>query len=49
MNSIKRTLSAIAKAAAEHALKRDANCTTCIAFYQPTPPEKLMRFKWKEK
>ena len=38
-----------AKVAAENALKRDANKTTCIAIYQPTPPTNLSRFKSNQK
>lgn len=34
-----------AKAAALHALKRDANSTTCLVVYQPKAPVSLAHFK----
>jgi hypothetical protein len=34
-----------AKAVALHALKRDANSTTCLAIYQPKAPVNLSLFK----
>lgn len=43
---IKKSLIAIvAKKAAEHALRRDANQTTCMGIYQPKAPAALKRFK----
>lgn len=42
----KRSLAAVvAKKAAEHALRRDANRTTCLSIYQPKAPAALKRFK----
>jgi len=38
-----------AKAAAENALKRDANNATCVAIFQPKVPANLNRFKNKQK
>lgn len=35
----------IAKNAAEKALRRDANQTTCVVLYQPKAPVGLNRFK----
>ena len=35
----------VAKKVAEKALRRDANRTTCLAFYQPKAPTELKRFK----
>lgn len=45
MKSTKKTLSKIAKTIAEKALKRDANSTTCISFYQPKAPSALKNSK----
>ena len=43
---IKKSLIAIvAKKAAEHALRRDANQTTCMGIYQPKAPAALKRLK----
>lgn len=42
------TLLKIVKAAADTALKKDANCTTCLAVFQPNVPEKLNQFKRKK-
>lgn len=43
---IKKSLIAIvAKKAAEHALRQDANQTTCMGIYQPKAPAALKRFK----
>lgn len=43
---IKKSLVAVvAKKAAEHALRRDANRTTCMGIYQPKVPDALKRFK----
>lgn len=43
---IKKSLIAlVAKKAAEHALRRDANQTTCMGIYQPKAPAALKRFK----
>ena len=33
--------------ATEKELKRNANCTTCFAIYQPSVPEKLSQYKVK--
>lgn len=35
----------VAKITAEKVLKRDANCTTTLYFYQPKVPANLKRFK----
>lgn len=41
-----KTLAAqVAKKAAEKALWKEANRTTCLAFYQPKVPTDLKRFK----
>lgn len=48
VNSVERekTLAAqVAKKAAEKALWKEANRTTCLAFYQPKVPTDLKRFK----
>lgn len=45
MKTNKKALAKIVKAAAEKALRRDANSTTCLYFYQPKAPESLKRFK----
>lgn len=46
MKNVKELFSSMAKtAAAERALKRDANRTTCVAFYQPKVPESANKFK----
>lgn len=45
MESKKRLIAKVAKKAAENALRRDANRTTCLAFYQPKIPADLKRFK----
>lgn len=47
MKITKKFISKAAKAAAERALKRDANNTTCIAIFQPKVPANLSRFKAK--
>lgn len=39
------TIAKMAKATAEKALKRDANCTTSLCFYQPRIPANLSRYK----
>ncbi len=49
MNNAKKAAVALAKVAAEHALRRDANQTTCYAIYQPKPPVGLDRFKKETK
>lgn len=41
----KNLIAKIAKKAAENALRRDANSTTCVCIYQPKAPEKLKQFK----
>lgn len=45
MKNSKTLIAKIAKAAAEKALKADANQTTCSFFYQPKVPADLNRFK----
>lgn len=45
MKNSKTLIAKIAKAAAEKALKADANQTTCVFFYQPKAPVDLKRFK----
>lgn len=45
MKTSKMMLTKVTKALAEKALRRDANSTTCVAFYQPKAPEKLKQFK----
>lgn len=49
MKTAKKTLSKIAKNIAEKALKRDANSTTCISFYQPKAPTALKKFQASKK
>ena len=44
-NRVKAFIGKAAKTTAEHALKRDANRTTCIAVFQPKAPEKLKQYK----
>lgn len=45
MKSKKSLVAIVAKKAAEHALRRDANRTTCTSIYQPKAPAELIRFK----
>lgn len=45
MKSKKSLIAVAAKKAAERALRRDANQTTCFGFYQPKAPAALKRFK----
>ena len=45
MKSNKNLIALVAKKAAEHALRRDANRTTCLSIYQPKVPAALKRFK----
>ena len=45
MKNVKELFLSMAKAAAERALKRDGNRTTCVAFYQSKVPAKLEKFK----
>ena len=49
MNNVKIVAAKIAKTAAESALKRDANNTTCFAIYQPQIPAKYSQFKNKQR
>ncbi len=49
MKNVKMFAAKAAKAAAESALKRDANRTTCYAIYQPKAPASLSRFKNHQK
>ena len=41
----KKLIAEVARKAAEKALRRDANSTTCLGFYQPKVPAALKRFK----
>ena len=45
MNANINGIAKLAKLTAEKALKRDANCTTSLCFYQPRVPATLKRFK----
>ncbi len=45
VESEKKILVNVVKKAAEKALRRDANSTTCVGFYQPKAPTDLQRFK----
>lgn len=45
MESKKKFIADVARKAAEKALRRDANCTTCLGIYQPKVPAELKRFK----
>ena len=45
MNKGKEIAAALAKNAAERALRRDANRTSCNFIYQPKVPNGLDRFK----
>lgn len=45
MKSKKGLVAVVAKKAAEQALRRDANRTTCAGIFQPKAPEALKRFK----
>lgn len=45
MKSNKSLIAFAAKKAAERALRRDANRTTCAGIFQPKAPEALKRFK----
>ncbi len=45
MKHNKNVLTMLVKLSAEKALRRDANCTTCLTFYQPKAPTGLDRFK----
>lgn len=49
MFSFKKIAAKAAKKAAENALKRDADSTTCVGIYQPKAPEKLEQFKKSSK
>lgn len=49
MKKIKSFAVKAAKSAAESALKRDANNTTCAAIYQPKVPANLKYFKRAQK
>ena len=49
MNKGKMLAAKFAKVTAEHALKREANSTTCIAIYQPRVPANLNKFKSSKK
>lgn len=45
MKNGKKAFAKVARKAAERALRRDANATTCVGFYQPKAPAELKRFK----
>lgn len=45
MKNNKKLIAEVARKAAEKALRRDANSTTCLGFYQPKAPDTLRRFK----
>ena len=45
MKNKEKLIIKIARNAAEKALRRDANSTTCISIYQPKAPADLKRFK----
>lgn len=45
----KKLLNMAVKTTAEKALKRDANSTTCAAFYQPKVPANFNQFKNNKK
>lgn len=45
MKNKKKLVANVARKAAESALRRDANSTTCVGFYQPKVPAALKRFK----
>ena len=45
MESKKKLIAEAVRKAAEKALRRDANSTTCVGFYQPKAPAELKRFK----
>jgi len=49
LKNTKKLAAKVAKAAAETALKRDANNATCFAIFQPKAPENLNRFKNHQK
>lgn len=49
MKVAKHALSKVAKNIAKKVLKRDANSTTCISFYQPKAPVALKRFQTSKK
>lgn len=41
----KNLVAKLAQKVAEHALRRDANRTTCFGIYQPKAPASLKQFK----
>lgn len=45
MKNKKQMLAKVALKAAQRALRRDANSTTCFGIYQPKVPAGLKRFK----
>lgn len=45
MKNKKKLVANVARKTAESALRRDANRTTCVGFYQPKVPAALKRFK----
>ncbi len=45
VESKKKLIAKVARKAAEKALRRDANSTTCLGIYQPKAPTGLKRFK----
>lgn len=49
MTNVKKLATKIVKARAVSELKRNANSTTCGAFYQPKAPAGLEKFRKAEK
>ena len=45
MKHKKTAIATIARKAAENALRKDANRTTCAGIFQPKAPTELKRFK----
>ncbi len=45
MKNNKKMIAIVARKAAEKTLRRDANSTTCVGFYQPKVPAALKHFK----
>ncbi len=45
MKFYKTLLTKIVKTTVEKTLRKDANSTSSLVFYQPTPPEKLKELK----
>lgn len=49
MKKVKLIAAKIAKTAAESALKRDANNTTCVAIFQPQIPANISQYNNKKR